>query len=322
MHPARRTTLIFTLMAYLGLFGLPGNALADTTEAVAETGGMSIGIVGVPIVINVTLDAAGHIATVSVGDVTFDQASDVHKIQFSKNDGATSVEIKAKDDKLKAQVKTESVDDVVGEHTWSADVFGTNGETIVMFTVAMSAGHPEITDVVVDKATLPPGATVEIVGPESEIEDDEAESKARVIFTYNGSTKTLKIEVEHELDDDDGSSVKLKVQLRGRDDATQDDDHDDDDDEVKSDDHDDDDDEDKSDEKAKDEDHDDDDDEVKSDDHDDDDDDDEVKSDENAKDEDHDDDDDGSDEGKSDDDDDGDKADDKAKDDDDKDDDD
>lgn len=217
-----RTLGASALVVALAVLGVPGVALASTSEALADTGGMTLTVelLGVPVDIAVTLDDIGHITEVAVSDPAFDETrSGEHRVRFLNGDDSTRIEVKARGHKLKSEVKTAGVDDIVGSHTWSADLFGTGTDTVVTFRVAKNAaGHPELQDVAVDASTLPPDATFEIKGPKHELEDDEAESKAKIEFFWNGFKMTLKIEAELHLDEAaEERPAKLKIELKGRD---------------------------------------------------------------------------------------------------------
>lgn len=205
---------------------LPGIAAANTTEAIAETGGMNLTLPGVPIDLDVVLDDFGNIDTVSFDfGFTKDHESD-HKVTFAKtDDGSTVVKVKAEGAKLTAKVKTSNFGDLVGDHVWTGDIFGTGVASTVSFTIVQvgsgDSAYLEITSVAV---TSPFESSVE--GPRTEAghggDEDEYESKATIEFFDNGYTKSLKIEVETEHEDEEGDDhegfhAKLKIELRGKD---------------------------------------------------------------------------------------------------------
>ncbi len=227
----RHRRRLLGLIAGVVLVGaLPGIAAANTTEAIAETGGATLALPGVPnIIVGVTLDEFGNITGVTIdgSDVALAD-SPAHKVRFdlASPDGSTTVQIKAKGEKLSTKVKTSNLDNLVGPQSWSGDVFGPDWPATVNFTVVKVAGdmpYLEITEVTVDTAL-----DYTISGPStgSDGDDDdheqEYESKATVTFRQDGYTKTLKIEVETKYDDDDehgteGVYGKLKVELKGKD---------------------------------------------------------------------------------------------------------
>lgn len=220
---------------------LPSAAAAHTTEAIADTGGMSLSlnVLGAPVVVGVTLDAFGNIIEVVItdgasGDAGFGRTrSGEHKVQFTRDsaDGSTVINVKAKNSKLSVKLRTSNLSDVLGTHVWTGDIFGSGTATKVTFMIGTPNGpYAEITSVSVDDTT----PAYRIDGPYTERDDDddededEYESKARItFFSEDGFKKTLKIEVETHFGDDDdddddhdGTYTKLKVELTGRDQST------------------------------------------------------------------------------------------------------
>ena len=199
----------------------PAAASASTTEAIANTGGMTltIGVLGSPLNVSVTLDDIGHITEVVVDDPAFaeDRANE-HKVRFTNEDDSTRVEVRAKKDKLRADVKVADLSAILGSHTWTGRLFGEIGGTVVGFEIVENgSGNPELANVAVT-TLLPADATYEIGDIKNEVEDDEAGSSVKIEFVRNGYAMTLKIKAEMEFDDDDGDpSVKLRVELKGKD---------------------------------------------------------------------------------------------------------
>ena len=235
-HHMRHRRRLFSLIAGVVLVGaLPTIAAANTTEAVAETGGMTLTVPAMPgvpgITIGVTLDEFGNITKVSVdGSDIILNSSPVHKVTFELGtDGSTTVQVKAKGEKLSTKVKTSNLGSLVGDHTWEGDIFGTDFPATVNYSIAQVAGatpYLEITDVKVvsDVAKTINGPFTKMDGDDDDDHEQEYESKATVTFTQDGYTKTLKIEVETKYDDDDdddhgynGVYGKLKVELKGKD---------------------------------------------------------------------------------------------------------
>ncbi|MFQ5517419.1 MAG: hypothetical protein ACE5E8_07575, partial [Acidimicrobiia bacterium] len=206
MKRGARAALALAVM--VGVLGPGGTAAASTSEAVADTGGMTLDLelFGVPVNIAVTVDSIGHIAEVAVSDTAFEEThSGDHKVRFTNEADGTRIEVKAKGEKLKAEVKAGGVDGIVGNHSWSGDLFALGTATTVTFTVVRNtAGHPELTSVAVDASTVPGGVTYSVEGPQNSLDEDEAESQAKIRFMWNGFTMTLKIEAELHLDGEDG----------------------------------------------------------------------------------------------------------------------
>jgi len=218
----RRSSRILGVLAGILMVGaLPGMASANTTEAIADTGGMTLTIPGVPVTIGVTLDDYGAISSVDVSDAAFVATKETtHRVRFVRDNGsdpATVVQVKAKGAKVSTTLKSADLGDVLGDQVWSSDIFGTGEMTTVTFNVAEVPGdmpHAQITSV--DVASPFPYT---LAGPSMESDDDdedEFESKAKVEFSHDGYRKTLKIEVETEYDDG-VARTKLKVELYGKD---------------------------------------------------------------------------------------------------------
>jgi hypothetical protein len=202
------------------LLAIPGLAAAHTTESIAETGGMSVDLVlpGVGLVFNVLLDEFGNIDSVEVVDPTLDPApeSQAHRARFELDEDGTRISVSARKHKLRSKVKVATLEDLLGDHQWSAVLFpeASDAPTSVDFTIDMeAAGEPSIT--VTNIAGLPAGAVSEILSSD----EDEDEVEVKIEFSLDGVTKTLKIEVEAEGDDDDKDEVgaTLKIELRGKD---------------------------------------------------------------------------------------------------------
>jgi len=219
---------LLSLAAAVVLVGaLPGAAAANTTEAIADTGGMSLTLPGVPIALEVVLDQFGNIDSVSF-DTSFTQDHDAaHKVTFTSTaDGSTVVKVKAEGSELTAKVKTSNLTDLVGAHTWSGDIFGSGETTTVGYTLAIvGSGDGAYLEIVPGSVMVTTSLPYTVDGPYTETDDDdeqEYESKVKIQFTDAGYTKSLKIEVETEYDNDDdhgyeGAHAKLKIELKGKD---------------------------------------------------------------------------------------------------------
>ncbi len=201
----------------------PAAASASTTEAIADTGGMTLtlGVLGSPLTtVSVVLDDIGHITEVVLDDPDLASTdSGDHKVRFTNEDGTTRVEVKAKKDKLSAEIKSADLAAILGSNTWTGILFGADDASQVAFDVIENAdGNPEITNVSV-VALYPEDATYEIGTVKNKTDDDdEAESSVKIKFVSNGYTMTLKIKVEMDREHDDSDTmVKLKVELKGKD---------------------------------------------------------------------------------------------------------
>ncbi len=187
-----RRKLIGILAAVVLMGVLPGVAAANTTEAIAETGGMTLTIPGVPVTVSVTLDQFGNIDTIGIDDTGFVATrTGKHKMRFSNGttDGSTEIRIEADGEELSTELRTLNFADVLGDNVWTGDIFGTGDTTTVTFTVVQAGSgsetYAEITSVVVD--TL---FDFMVDGPETELTaagvTSEAESEAEIEFFFDG----------------------------------------------------------------------------------------------------------------------------------------
>ena len=215
----RRWATLLAMFVLAGVVTAPAASLASTTEAIGDTGGMTLelNLLGVPVGVVVTLDGIGHITTVDIADGDFTQdRGGLHKVRFSNTGETTRIDVRAKKDKLRADVKTAAVSDIRGTHTWRGKLFGSDTDSVVTFDVVENAaGHPELENVSVD-VLFPADATADVGAVENSVESDEAESKSEIEFHWNGFEMELKIKVEAHLGDDD-RPVHLRVELRGKD---------------------------------------------------------------------------------------------------------
>ena len=216
----RRLRTLVSGLVVTSLLVVPGTAVAQTTEIVADTGGASLQltVLGTPVQIGVVLDELGQITEVTVGGetVTSEGTSKVRVVLGDDPAATAVVEVKAKKDKLRTQVRATTLDGLVGPQSWSGKLFGSDVPTTVTFDVTNDGGVPGITNIVVG-AVSPADATYEVRGPSTKVEHDEAEAEAAILFRWNGYDMKLKIEVEVENDDDHGLMAKLKVELKGKD---------------------------------------------------------------------------------------------------------
>lgn len=215
-----RIVLLAALVAANLLVG-SGAAFADTTEAIAETGGMTLqlAVLGVPLDVSVALDEFGNITEVGVSDEALaEDTAEQHKVKFSNEDDTIRIDIKAKKSKLKATVKTTDLAAISGTHVWSGLLFAATDSSQVQFDVTDDgSGNPLIGNVAV-VSLFPAEATSEIGDVEMDVDEDEAKSSVKVTFNWNGYEMTLKIKAEVEFDDEDGDRpVSLKIELKGKD---------------------------------------------------------------------------------------------------------
>jgi hypothetical protein len=187
----------------------PVGIAANTNEQIAQTGGMTLPILGASAVVTIELDDVGHITAVTftpAGDLTQARTSD-HRVTFANADGTTRVDIAAHGHKLSVKAKTGSLDDLVGSHVWSADVFGTGTASTVAYTIGNLDGKPtlEFGDV-----TVPAGVTA----TKSAIKTSGNNVSGKVTFESDGYVKTLRFWIHV---DQGGGKAMLKIVLSGKD---------------------------------------------------------------------------------------------------------
>lgn len=221
----KRIAWLITTGLVASALAVPGIALAHTNEAIAETGGMELALLGAELTVDIGLDEFGNIVMIDVmdpaapeteGEEAADGAievTDPHRMRFELGDDGTRMAVMAKKHKLTSKVQAGSFDALLGQHEWSSELFP-GSEVDVLFTVSGTADAPIVTvDGVVG---LPPEATSDI-GPG---DGDDGEAIAVVTFSLDGYTKVLKIKVavdDEDGDDEDGPSAVLKIELRAKD---------------------------------------------------------------------------------------------------------
>jgi hypothetical protein len=224
-----------------GSLAIPGIAAAHTNEAIAETGGMELALLGSDLTVDIDLDEFGNLEMVDVFDATAppsdpellpdegDEApADPHRFRFEDEEDGTRVDVMAKKHKLTSTVKAAAFEDLLGTHTWEAALFpGAGGEgqepgaeeailgappTTVTFTVGGAEEAPTIEIIGIEG--LPSDATSEFK-PDDEDDEDAA---VTIVFMWNGYTKILKIKIDVDDDgDEDGPTAVLRIELRAKD---------------------------------------------------------------------------------------------------------
>ena len=216
-RPRGRLLATPVALGLVALMALPMAALATTTAAIAQTGGMTVLLpgLGTPITVDVQLDASGNVSQVNLDPVGTYSASKLsgHAVTFDSADGTTQVKIRAGGSRLSVKAAAGTLDALVGSGTWSADVFGTGTKTTVGYTVGKAAdGSPTVS---IDSVNAPSGITVAQGTPKTGTEDHEAKASATVAFSLNGFTKKLTISVS--VDTEDAHQAVLNVTLSGKD---------------------------------------------------------------------------------------------------------
>lgn len=187
----------------------PVGIAANTTEQIAETGGMTLPLLGASVVVTIELDAVGHISKVSfepAGDLTETKSSD-HRVTFANADGTTRVDVAARGHKLSLRARTGTLAELVGDRVWSAAVFGPDTESTVPYTIGNDGGKPTL---VIGTPVVPAGVTATV----SAIKTSGNNVSGQVTFESDGYVKTLKIWVHV---DQGGGKAMLKIVLSGKD---------------------------------------------------------------------------------------------------------
>lgn len=187
----------------------PVGIAAHTSDQIAETGGMTLPLLGASVTVEIKLDAVGHITEVSLdpaGDLTETRSGD-HKVTFANADGTTRVDVAARGHKLSVRAKTGSLDDLVGDRVWSAAVFGPGTESTVAYTIGNVDGKPTLE---FGAIVVPAGVTATA----SEVKASGNNVSGKVTFESDGYVKTLKFWIHV---DQGGGKAMLKIVLSGKD---------------------------------------------------------------------------------------------------------
>lgn len=213
----RRIAWLITTGLVASALAVPGIAVAHTNEAIAETGGMELALLGAELTVDIGLDELGNITTIDVIDPSVGpegeaiEVTDPHRMRFEIDEDGTRLAVMAKKHKLTSKVKAGTFDALLGQHDWSTELF-TGTPVTVLFTVSGTPAAPLVT---VDEIVGLPEDEYEI---SSGAEDDDGNTRVMITFTRDGYTKVLKIKVAVDDDDDeDGPSAVLKIELRAKD---------------------------------------------------------------------------------------------------------
>jgi hypothetical protein len=224
---ATRVPLRLTGLA-LGAFLLaftPAAVAATTNPPIAQTGGMTatLPLLGTSLTVAVTLDAGGTISGVALDPSTAlsKTKSGDDFVKFTNTDGSVKVVVKAKGGQLAIKAKAKKLGDLLGDGTWSADVFGTGTKSTADYTIGKdSSGNPTVS---IGTVTTPSGivwtpapAPVHKVYPGTFKNGDKGKglhASASGTFSWQGFKKTLTISVGVRGD----GSAGLSISLSGRD---------------------------------------------------------------------------------------------------------
>jgi hypothetical protein len=205
---------------------LTGVAHGATNQPIAQTGGASISLVGIPLDVSVELNTdTGDITAVNVTDASGNPADMTAtkvtptKVRFASNDdGTTKVTVSAKRNKLSFGVRTDDLAKLVGANKWTGDIFGTGAKTTVPFTIGDEGGAP--TFAFGTPTGLPADATAEDLGTwkgkhHDHDDDDDTTAGGRMAFERDGFKKVLTVMVHVHHDDDGQSKASLRITLTG-----------------------------------------------------------------------------------------------------------
>ena len=216
----RRTNLLRIVAAPMAigltaLLALPLVALAGATDAITQTGGMTVTLPGLgsPVTVSVTLDASGNLSAVNLDPTSAGTYSATavsgHAVSFVSADGTTQVKIKAHGSKLSVGATAGSLASLVGSGTWSAAVFGTGTTSTVGYTVGNASGTPTLS---IDSVT---GFAGTASTPVTKAGKDGSSVSGMVTYTKDGYTKILTIRVS--VSATGAKKASIKITLTGRD---------------------------------------------------------------------------------------------------------
>lgn len=205
-----------------GVMGIAAPAFSNTNTPIAQTGGAEVVIpmMGSPLKVTVALDTTTGVITSVAVDPSADWTAtklSPSRVRFEKGtDGATRLAINAKGDKLSVSVRSLKLDDLLGGGTWTGDVFGTGGKSVVPYTIGKdAAGDPTVA---IGAVVAPVPIVAEVGAAKTgNHHDDESWASQSVKFTDDGFTVRLTISVGVDQDDDHAGSARLRFTLTGRD---------------------------------------------------------------------------------------------------------
>lgn len=216
MKPIRLATapllaggLLIGLPAAPAIAAEPPPAEAPAADSVVST---SLPVFGIGIRLDVSLDAAGHLTEVQVlgagglppDDIAATEVSP-HEVKLVNTATGAEVQIETGTHKIQTKMETNSLADLIGAHTWSADLFGT-GEVVIDFSIADDGSGTPTIDV------TSAGGYEFAVRTETTTEDDEVEVEIEITGP-DGATAWVKIGVE--VEDEHGTlEAELKISAR------------------------------------------------------------------------------------------------------------
>ncbi len=213
--------------AGLLLVAAPAGVLATTNAPIAQTGGMTatLPLLGTPLSVAVTLDTVGNISGVVLGPspALSKTKSSAEFVKFTSTDGNTSVTVKAKGGQLAIKARAKQLSDLLGDGSWSADVFGTGAKSTAGYTIGKdTSGNPTVAFGTVSPAAgitwapspvSPPKMNPGHAKPGVADKDKAAVATAGGTFAANGYVKRLTVSVRVAAD----GTASLSITLSGRD---------------------------------------------------------------------------------------------------------
>lgn len=217
LRPIRRAVVAPLGIALVALLALPVAVLANTSEAIAQTGGMTVTLPmpGSGLTVAIKLDVVGNVSQVDLDPVGTYSATRVgpHAVSFKNADGTSQVKIKARGDKLSVKASAPTLASFVGSGSWSADLFGTGTATTVGYTVGDAAGKPTIA---VDSVTAPGDIAVVQGTPKSKTGPKGSSASVRIAFSRDGFTKKLDIGISVKATGDHAASFRITLSGKDR----------------------------------------------------------------------------------------------------------
>jgi hypothetical protein len=220
--PNPRLPARISMIALAGiLLAFPSGAAANSNNPITQTGGMTASflLLGTTLTVDVALDGVGNISgvTLNPADALSSTSTAKDVVKFSNADGTVKVSVKASGDRMAIKAKS-SLISLLGDGTWSANVFGT-GKATVDYSIGKDAdGNPTVK---IGDISTPGGVLATKLDPtakagpkKSKSSDGRAWAFAGVSFSHDGFTKRLSISISTKLPD---GPAKLAIVLSGRD---------------------------------------------------------------------------------------------------------
>ncbi len=213
--PIRRLATRLPLLALAGLLlAFPAGAAANSNNPISQTGGMTatLPLLGASLTVQVSLDGVGNISgvTLSPNGVVSGTSTAKDVVKFSNTDGSVKVTVRASGDHMAIKARA-TLDKLLGDGSWSADVFGT-GSASVAYTIGKDGdGKPTVK---LGAVAAPGGVVATKLDPKSRAWGPFAWASAGVTFAHDGFTKRLTISIGTNTKD---GSARLSIVLSGRD---------------------------------------------------------------------------------------------------------